>query len=505
MMTSRFERDLNLVLDSVQRLTALSNAMGLLGWDIETYLPPRGIEARSSVYSTLSTMHHELLTEARFVDAVEALHADAASLETPEQQALIRELHKDVEEAKKLPPEWVQAMSETTAKAQPVWKAAKDANRFEDFAPTLQRVVDLNRQYADYIGYDGSPYNALLNQYEPGLKIEVLTPLFAELQGAITTLLGQLGDQLSPARYPFKHTPEPVTVQKAFAQQLMAHIGFDMQAGRLDDAAHPFCMGLHPTDVRLTNRYFEDDFTSGFFSALHETGHGLYEQGVSPHLVPYGLADGASLAVHESQSRLWENLIGRSRVFWEPLFPALLAAFPNAMAGVDPETFHRAINTVQPSLIRVESDEVTYNLHILIRTDLERRLINGELAVKDLPQAWNDAYETTLGIRPTTDAQGCLQDVHWAHGSFGYFPTYTLGNCYSAMWIDQAEDDLPDLWTQIAAGDCLPLRNWLKKAIHQHGKLYRPADLLHQVTCKSFSVEPFIQYLQAKYLSMVSL
>lgn len=499
----------------LKKLQGLEHAMALMGWDIETYMPKQGVAPRGEAYGTLSGMYHELLTDTVFANAVEKLgeklqmlHAEYPTVQglSFQESVAIKKLYKRIQQAKKVPTRLVEALSEASSKAQPAWVEARKTNQFKHFQPHLETLVSLTKEYADCLGWTAHRYDALLDEYEEGLTVAKLDPLFSELQAGLTQLLDTLGDRLSPSRFPWRVRTVDVETQKLMSQALAKHLGFNLEAGRIDEAAHPFCSGSSAMDVRLTNRYFPQDWTSSLFSLLHETGHGLYEQGIPQRLHPLGLAEGASMAVHESQSRLWENLVGRSLPFWSHAYGVLRGMCQSrgitALDDVDLLTFHRGVNCVTPSLIRVEADEVTYNLHVIVRYTLEKQLMDGSLAVADLPEAWNTLYETYLGVRPTTDTEGCLQDVHWSHGSFGYFPTYTLGNLYSAMILKKAEADIPTLWNHIATGDCAVLRQWLSVNVHQYGKLYTPEQLLTNLTGEPLSMKPFLNYLEAKYLAL---
>ncbi|MFM7469741.1 MAG: carboxypeptidase M32 [Vampirovibrionales bacterium] len=508
---------LETIKDHLKALQGLTHAMALMGWDTETHMPEQGTARRGEAYGVLAGLHHERLTDAVLASKVEKLGTQLSfnSQEKPAIQGLtypeamaIKTLYRSIQKAKKVPTQLISQLSEATSKAQPAWVEARKTNQFKVFQPHLETIVKLTQDYADCLGWEQHRYDALLDEYEEGLTVATLDPLFQELQTGLTHLLQKIGTGLSRDRFPWLQTSVPGAVQKQLSQHLANHLGFDLHAGRIDEAAHPFCSGSHAQDVRLTNRYFPHDWTSSLFSLLHETGHGLYEQGIREALYPLGLAEGASMAIHESQSRLWENLVGRSLPFWSHMFGTVKQVLQtqlghNPLETVDVLSFHQAMNCVSPSLIRVEADEVTYNLHVIVRYELEKQLIAGTLEVADIPEAWNHLYETYLGIIPKTDTEGCLQDVHWSHGSFGYFPTYTLGNLYSAMILKQVEKEIPTLWNHIASGECHVLRDWLKEHIHQYGKLFTPKELILEVTGKPLSMAPFLSYLEEKYLAFL--
>jgi carboxypeptidase Taq len=482
----------------------LGAALGLMSWDMETGLPPKGMGLRSRQQACLSALHHQHLTHPKLIDTLTALRQpDTLASLTPKEQALVRVVGRDVDQATKLPEALVVALSETTSQAHSLWVDARKSGEFTTFAPILAKIIELNRQQADYLGYTGaSPYNALLDVYEPELTVETLDPLFDSVGQRLTMLLQRLQNAPKQPQQPWLKQPQSKAHQQAWVRQVLGWIGFDFEAGRLDEAPHPFCSGVGSGDVRLTNRYFEEDWLSSTFSALHEGGHGLYEQGSDPALDGTPLGGGVSLGIHESQSRLYENQVGRNRAFWRFAYPKLQAHFAPALQDVAEEDFYFGLHKVQPSFIRVEADEVTYNLHIVIRYQLEKALIEGSLAVADLPEAWNNAYQRTLGITPPNHSVGCLQDIHWSHGSFGYFATYTLGNLAAAQLFKAAGQALPTLEADMAQGQLTSLREWLRQAVHQHGKTLTPTQLLQQATGSPLTAEVFLAELEAKYLGL---
>lgn len=486
-------------------LDDLYASMGLLSWDLETMMPPKGAESRSRQMATLSALAHRMACSPQLGDWLSELEDKAVQAALSEtHRAIVREVRRAYDEAVKLPESLVTALSETTSAAHLKWVEARKSNSFEVFLPSLKQIVKLNQEKADALGYENSRYNALLDIYEPGLTVATLDPLFADLEDKLKPLVAAIAQKPKPD-ISFKQRTCTKEQQKALCQRLLEAIGFDFEAGRLDDAPHPFCSGSNPGDVRLTNRYLVNDWTSAIFSALHEGGHGLYEQGINSQFAGTVLGGGVSLGIHESQSRLWENLIGRSQSFVTFLMPLFQEQLPEAITGIDAKAFYRAINIVEPSFIRVEADEVTYNLHIVLRYQLEKALIEGSLAVEDLPEAWGAGMNKLLGIRPATDSESCLQDIHWAHGSFGYFATYTLGNLYSAQFLKTARNTLPDLDTQIQQGELQPLRQWLQEHIHQYGRLYEPDTLCQRVTGEPLNAQYFINYLQEKYTALYAL
>lgn len=475
-------------------------AQGLLGWDQETYMPPNGADVRAKQMATLSKLAHEFMTSDAMGTLLKTLREPATCKKLDRvDQALVREVGKDYDRAMKLPVTLVQELAETSSKAQQVWVEARKQSHFEHFAPYLEKLVALNRQMADALGYEGSPYNALMDLYEPDLTTDQVDTLFAQLKQELVPLVKGIYDATTIPDTRFLHKSASIEKQWAFSELVIQRMGFDLTSGRLDKALHPFCAGFGPGDVRLTTRLFKNDMVSSLFSSMHEAGHGLYEQGVDPALARTPLAGGASLGIHESQSRMWENIVGRSRGFWKHFLPQLRKTFPKQLEGVTLEQFYRAINRSQPSMIRVESDEVTYNLHIMLRYEIERDLIEGRLAVRDIPAVWNAKMQDFLGITPQNDAEGCLQDVHWAHGSFGYFPTYTLGNLYSVQFFNTAKAKIPNLEAHIAKGNLLQLKTWLNTEIHRLSRVETPGEIVQRVTGEPLNARYFVDYLWEKF------
>ena len=427
------------LLEVMSQLADIAHAQALMGWDQETNMPPKGARMRARSLGTLAGIYHDKLTMQSLVDLIEDLkQADLAG----DEAVNLRQLDREQARARKIPRELIVELSETASLSHEAWVKARADDDFAHYRPWLEKMLHLKTQVADNVGFEGSIYNALLDEYEPYATAEEIGPVFGELRQHLVRMVEKIATVDRP---PFDalERPFPVALQEQFGRRIMEEMGFDLEAGRLDISVHPFCSGIGPEDVRLTTRYDENGFTQSLFGIIHETGHGLYEQGLpaDQETLPAGRA--VSLGIHESQSRLWENMIGRSRRLWSHYLPALKELFPTQLDGVDLDAFYRAINRVEPSLIRVEADEVTYNLHILLRFELERELLAGELSVAELPEAWNQRMEDYLGIRPPNDALGVLQDVHWSLGLFGYFPTYTLGNLYAAQLYDSAVRDIP--------------------------------------------------------------
>ncbi len=476
----------------------LSSSAAVLEWDAETYMPDGATALRATQVATLRRLAHEAFASpdtSRLLDEAEREAGKGADAAT---RALIEVTRRDLEKAMRLPSAFVGRLAEATGLARKAWRDARAASDFSLFAPHLETLVALNRQKAEYRGYADHPYTALLDEYEPGFTLEELRGTFAHLQAHLVPLVAALARRPQPdsacLRGPFGEGE-----QWAWGLEVLGDIGFDFSRGRLDRSSHPFTTTFGTADVRLTTRIAPDYFPTAFFGTLHEAGHGLYEQGIDPIYSRTPLAEGTSLGMHESQSRLWENLVGRSRGFWQHYFPRLQHRFPAALHGVTPDDFVAALGRVEATPIRVEADEVTYNLHVALRFELEVALVEGSLAVADLPGAWDDGMERLLGIRPASDAEGVLQDVHWALGTMGYFPTYTLGTLMASMLFEAAERDLGPLEARFAAGDFAPLLEWLRRHVHQWGRARSARDILEATTGHALDPAPWLRYVRAKF------
>ena len=478
-----FENIYNSLLHASRERATLGSCAALLGWDEQTYMPRGGAEHRANQSALLAGLIHDRATDPK-------LGAWLATAETtspghpPDHPASVnlREWRRDFDRATKLPRALVEALAHATSIGQQQWVDAKSARDFTQFQPALETILNLKRQEAACLGKSESDYDALIDDYEPGASTEELRTMFETLRAQLVPLLDRI--QGGPAQ------PDPATLigdfpiehQRIFCEMMAAAVGFDFDRGRLDVTAHPFCTDIGPGDCRITTRYDVHDFTDSFFSVMHETGHALYEQGLDPahHGTPLGQS--VSLGIHESQSRLWENAVARGIEFWHYAFPLARRVFHAGLRNLPLAQFHAAVNRVAPSLIRVQADELTYNLHIIIRFELEQALLSGDLPCQSLPAAWAEKYQQYLGIQPSNDAEGCLQDVHWSAGLFGYFPTYTLGNLYAAQLFAKAAETLGDLPAQIARGEFRNLLDWLRHAIHSHGKRHAPRELIAAAT-----------------------
>ncbi|MEZ0227181.1 MAG: carboxypeptidase M32 [Planctomycetota bacterium] len=492
MATETYDR----LVAKAKEIKLLAGVSGLLGWDQETYMPAKAGEVRSDQMALLAGLLHDKVVASEIGDLLATLEKEKLSAE---RAAVVRETRRSHDRERKLPKELVEEMARTTSRAQEAWAKARKEKDFPAFAPWLEKVLDLKRQVAKHLGTPGQePYDALLDEFEPGCTSAELTALFTRLEAELVPLVKKIVSSKKKPRVEILERRYAKAKQEEFGRLVAKDMGFDFEAGRLDVSAHPFCSGLAPDDVRITTRYAEDDLTGSLFGIMHEAGHGLYEQGFDRAWYGTPLAEACSTGVHESQSRLWENMVGRSRSFWRHYFPKLREFFPEPLADVSEADFVFAVNDVRPSFIRTEADEVTYNLHVLLRFEVERDLLSKKLSVSDLPRFWNDKFEKLLGVRPADDAQGCLQDIHWSFGLFAYFPTYTLGNCYAAQ-IHAAADKELGLDARLAKGELKPLREWLREKVHARGMLHRPKELVKAVTGAPPSPEPFMKYLNAKY------
>ncbi len=478
----------------------LRRAAAVLSWDQQTYMPPGGAQARADQLATLERLAHQRLSQPEVGELLERLAEETTALDPESPPArLLAVARREYQRATKVPPALVEELARVSSLALNVWAEAKAEADFSRFRPHLERLVALQVEKADALGHGGQRYDALLDLFEPGLPTAEVERLFGRLKEGLIPLVQAISQQLDRVSDAVLRQPYPEDQQWAFTLEVLEAMGFDWRRGRQDRSAHPFTTSFAPDDVRITTRFQPNYLGSGLFASIHEGGHALYEQGVPRAWRRTPLAEGASLGIHESQSRLWENVVGRSRPFWQHFFPRLQRRFPDQLGRVDLETFYRAINRVEPSPIRVEADEVTYNLHIFLRFELEQELVAGRLAVADLPEAWNERMQAYLGIRPAHDGEGVLQDVHWASGLFGYFPTYTLGNVLSVQFYQQALEEHPGLPEEIASGQLGGLLAWLRERIHQYGACYEPAELVRRVTGRALDPEPYLSYIRAKY------
>jgi carboxypeptidase Taq len=476
-------------------MSKYGSALGVLGWDQEVNLPKKGHAFRGEVNALLSADLHRRFTSKEFVGLVKKLHEPSSFDKlSDDEKIIVRETWRDLEKSLKIPTELVEQMARLSTEAFAAWAEAREKSDFKIYKPFLEKIVALNQKEAELLGYKSSPYDALLDGFEPDLTAarveEVFTPLAKELAALVSKVKDKPKVKLPKAKY-------PIDTQVKMNRELAADLGYDLDAGRIDVSPHPFTTGFHPTDVRITTRYNEDDFYYAVGCTVHETGHALYEQGLLPKYYGTPMGEVGSLGLHESQSRMWENFVGRSHEYCHYLNSLLVKYYPDNLKLTDEQVYEH-LNYVQPSLIRVEADEVTYNLHIVLRFEIEKGLIEGTIKVAALPEVWNAKMKQYLGVDVPDDAHGVLQDVHWSHGTIGYFPTYTLGNIYAAQLFHKAKKEIPNLEKGFARGEFAPLLKWLRKNIHQEGSRYYPEELIKKVTGEGLNSKYLIDYLKNK-------
>ncbi|HAY36972.1 MAG: carboxypeptidase M32 [Rhodothermales bacterium] len=479
--------------ERLSRITDLGHAAAILEWDQETYMPAGAAEGRARQIATLRSLAHDILISEETGTLLEQ-----AAPESAIDADLVRVTKKDYDKATRVPSSLIAELAEASGLSKGAWQEARENDEFSKFAPHLSKIVDLTIQHAEALGYEESPYDALLDQYEEGMTAAEVTRVFSELKADLIPLVSRIAE--SPATCDgIVHREFPRDTQWKLGMQVIEKMGYNTHYGRQDFSTHPFSTAFSITDVRITTRMEDRFFNPGFFGTLHEAGHAMYEQGIDMALEGSPLADGTSLGMHESQSRMWENLIGRSRPFWDYCFPHARKAFPDALGSETTDTFYKAINTVFPSLIRVEADEVTYNLHIMLRFELEQDMIAGKIRIQDLPEEWNDRMESWLGVRPSKDSDGVLQDIHWSLGAIGYFPTYALGNLMSTQLFNAAKKAIPDLDAKTSQGDFSALLDWLRTNVHQHGRRKTAGQILLDATGSELSSESWMHYAQSKF------
>jgi len=483
----------------------LDHAMALLDWDQQTYMPPGGSDDRGYHLSTLSRIQHDMATSSELGQLLDDLQPLAQQLDPGSNDArLLKVARRDYDKQVKVPTELVAEFAQVTTKAQQVWQEARAKDDFPLFQPHLEKIVELRRRYAAIFAPYEHVYDALLDDFEPGMKTAEGQASFTALRPQQVALIQAIADrpQVEDA---FLHITYEEQKQWDFGVEVITKFGYDWERGRQDRAPHPFTSNFGIDDVRITTRFEEEYPVSSLFSTMHEAGHALYELGVDHALGRSPLGSGASLALHESQSRMWENLVGRSRPFWGHFYPRMQELFPDQLGNVSLDAFYKGINKVQPSLIRVEADEATYNLHIMLRLELEIALMEGSLEVKDLPEAWNTRMQDYLGITPPNNSLGVLQDIHWAGGAIGYFSTYALGNLVSAQLWEVINRDIPDLPEQMRRGEFSALLDWLKRNVHCHGAKFEPQELVQRVAGSKIDPAPYMRYLRNKFSEIYGL
>lgn len=498
---------LNALVEHMREIEHLNAALGLMGWDQQVLLPSGAAAARAAQQATLARLAHEKFTSKRTAELLDAAAAETSALPYDSDEAsFVRVTRADYEENTKIPSELVAERARLTGLANEVWVKARANDDFAHFVPMLSQLVDNARKIADSLGYSEHPYDALLNMYERGITSNQVKTIFDEHKTALAGLISrisQVGDRVSDAPV---HQHFPTEKQREFGLSMIKVIGFDFERGRQDVSVHPFASGIHRTDVRLTTRFDESFLNPALFGIIHEAGHGMYEQGVSANWDNFpSMGSGTSLGVHESQSRMWENIVGRSKGFWTWAYPQLQATFPDQLKNVDLDAFHKAVNKVEPSFIRVEADEATYNLHIMLRFELEMEMISGAVKVENLASEWNQRFEAMIGVTPPNNALGVLQDIHWSFGLIGYFATYALGNMLAAQYYRKALADRPSIPADIANGKFDTLLTWLNENIHQHGRKFTGDELTRRITGEGIQSKYYMQYLEEKYTEIYGL
>ena len=486
---------------TLQKIADVKYASAVLQWDQETYLPAKGNEIRGRQIATLNELAHEKFTGEEFgVLLNELINKDGL---TPAEKRNAELSLYDYNKNKKLPSAFVRQMSEAVNKSFHAWIQARKENSFSIFQQPLQEIILLKKQEADLLGYETHPYNALMNDYDRGLTVNTVDTLFTSLKPQLLELLQKINTE-PPVVDSFLHQHFDKEKQWQFGIEILKRMHFDFEAGRQDISEHPFTTNFNSNDVRITTRINENDFANMLWSCIHEGGHALYEQGLPESEYGLPLGEYCSLSIHESQSRLWENCIGRGEAFWQHNYPLLQKYFPAQLKNITGQQFYKAINQVKPSLIRTEADEVTYHFHVMIRYEIEKMLIEGSIAAKDIPACWNEKYKKYLGVTVPDDKQGCLQDVHWSHGSFGYFATYSIGSLYAAQIYSAISLEISSLNTDISAGNLQPVLDWLKLHIYDYGRFYNSEELCEKATGQKLNAQHFINYATVKFQNIYS-
>ena len=496
-MTDTYER----YLEHMREIRALNAAQGLLSWDQETFMPSEGLAARAESRMVLSGLVHDRIVDEALGDTL----AELAAADLDEARAAnVRETIRDRDRSVKVPRDLVTDLAHATTMSQQAWARAREESQWSIFAPHLREVLQLRRRQAEALGYENEPYDALLDEFEPGADTAEVAAVFADLRESLRPLVAAI-QETGPRDDTALRGTFPESAQSVLSMRILGAIGFAFSAGRLDKSAHPFTSGVGTRDIRLTTHYDESDLAKALYSTIHEGGHGLYEQGLPTEEAGLPLGEAVSLGIHESQSRMWENQVGRGFAFCKWLMPQLRQLFPGRFDDLEADAFYQAANVVRPSPIRIEADEVTYNLHIILRMELERAMLRGEVDVDDLPGLWNERMAADLGVTPRDDAEGVLQDIHWSFGLFGYFPTYALGNIYSAQLYAAAQAALPDLEDGIGRGELLPLLDWMRAHVHAHGRRYPAGELCRRATGHDLDSRPFVDYLRRKFCALYNL
>ena len=501
-MTSKHYQDL---VERLSEISYLNGVMSTLGWDQEVVMPVGASEARAQQISMLAGVIHERMTDPRLGDCLAALDGEDKHNFNALQICNIREARRRYDLETKISKQLVQEMAELSSQGHTVWVAARQDNKFSDFAPLLKRFIELKKEWAQCTYPDLTPYDANIENFERGTTMAEISPIFERLKSELIPLIQAIQESQYQPDHSFLQGSFPVNKQEALARRISRDIGFRFDCGRMDVSVHPFCGGSHPTDVRITTRYKDDDFIESLYAVIHETGHGLYEQGRMLEGRDLPVSESLTMGIHESQSLFWERMIAQSEFFCSHYFETIQSTFPENLKRVTPNLFYQAVNICEPGFIRVEADELTYPLHIIMRYEIEKGLFDNFMAVDDLPEIWNDMMMKYLGIKPPTDTLGVLQDSHWSSGAFGYFPSYTLGAIYACQFYKSMSNELDGVEKKVEVGDFRPIKNWLNEKIHSQGSLYTPQELVHRVTGEPLNPGHFIDYLRKKYSAIYQL
>ena len=493
----KYQNELKYVLEKLEFLTHYHYAESIIHWDLETGAPKEGIKKASKVLGFYSGESYKILTEDKFIESIELLMTSLDELDEINKKIII-ETKKDIDQIKKIPLDEYKAYNELISQAQIIWAEAREENNFKKFQPYLEKIIAYNKKYADYKGYQEHPYDALLDDYEPGMTVKKLDVFFADLKSKLVPLILKINQKKNFISDEIVRKDYNIEKQKEFSIFVAKYLGFDFDRGLLKESAHPFSMGLNKYDVRMTTRYTINDMQSSLFGTLHESGHSIYEQNIGDDIWETILGTGNSMGIHESQSRLYENLVGRTIEFWTPIYSKLQETFPEVLKDTTLDDFYKAINKVEPSLIRVEADELTYSLHIMLRYEIEKELVEGKIKVSDLPKIWNERMEKYLGIVPSTDADGVLQDVHWSAGLFGYFPSYALGSANASQIMNTMKTKL-NVEDILKKGELNLIKDYLGEHIHKYGRLKDPKELMVIATGEEPNSKYYVDYLLEKY------
>ncbi|MCI0381538.1 MAG: carboxypeptidase M32 [Chlamydiae bacterium] len=505
METVKTKNSLSNLLEISQNIALLQTIDHLLSWDQETYMPAKAITIRAKQLEYLSGLIHEEQIKPKFKHSLsEFIDLDSGQIKDPSlteiEKANLRLWRKEYLKTVKLPLDFIKEFAELKPSSISAWQSAKEKNDFSIFLPYLEKIISLSRKKADFIGYKEHPYDALIDYFEPDAKTKEFDTLFTSLKKSLIHLLQKMGKK-QPSDSKFLYLFYPKEKQLHFSNMILKKLGFSEDSSRLDLTSHPMCLGIHPHDTRLTTRIYPNSITENIFSVIHEAGHGLYHMGLPNEFFATPIYSPLSYGFDESQSRMWETIIGKSPPFWKHFFPILQQEFPENLKTVKMEQFYQAINLVKPTMIRTSSDEITYNLHIILRFEMEKMMMEGELEAKDIPEIWNEKMKNYLGIVPKNDSEGCLQDIHWSMGAFGYFPTYTLGNLYAAQLFSSFAQSDPNWPDEIARGEFQSIQKWFKENLYQFGKIYSSSEMIRKITNRPLSPEPFIHYLENKFLT----